>query len=802
MLAISRSRALLCAAFGVAVAVAIVAGSASKENRLETTASDLVSSESSEGESFPPSAVERAPRRLPKGHNDGLVLVRHARSSKFNDQDEHEANERPFIRLATAVAEPLDDASDDDSSVRRPQKLPPPIEDEEPAPRRGRLEDLVEGYRERVRSQNVHTITDQDEDPAPSYEPLPSSRPAPTSRTAAPRSVKGSRPITFHKDDEDRLTIVLKDTPIRDVLEMFSQQGNLNILASPTVNGNVSASLQGVELEEGLAAILKSAGLAARQEGAFLYVGSPDDFEQLDESQDILSTRVYQPNYVKAAELQSLITSLLSQKVGKATITKAADIDIPSDQIKTGGDSHAGQDCLLVRDYESVLCEIDQIVAEVDRKPRQVEIESTILSVKLDDTHKLGVNFQALRDVGTLRLASGTPAAGLDTVSFADGGLKIGYLDSSLGGLIEALESIGETNVIASPRLMCLNKQRAEIQIGERLGFVSTTVTETSSTQSIQFLDVGTLLRLRPFISSDGTIRMELHPELSTGQVRIQGNLTLPNKAVTQVTTNVMCRDGNTVILGGLMREDLGTNTKQLPLLGDIPYVGGLFRQRTTTVSKSELLIVVTPRLVQEECATEEGVAREQEFRRRQGVYFDKLDWTQRRVLSQKWLRKARAAWAAGDCESAMKHVNAAIHHDSMNREAANLRAEIADAAYPHESQHAYLHQGLLGHGVDHTGSQPWKDQYHGTFEGSLHNNADDPGVPTLRFTPVRPRPNRGFDTGTPAEPPRTPAEPLPPREFPSTSRRAVPAPNAPATNAPGTSAPGTSAPAPGIPLR
>jgi type IV pilus assembly protein PilQ len=783
MLAISRSRALLCAAFGVAVAVAIVAGSARKENRPETTDSDITERNPSDVAS---SAAARAPRRLPQGHSDDLAMVGSPRSNKanrrsdspFEDSNNLGASEYKRIQLAT-LAEPIDEESDEDtSSQRRPQKLPAPTEDEELAPRRGRLEELVEGYRERVRSQNVHTITDDDESAPPAYEAAPNSQAASPSRSTTPKAVKGTRPITFRKDDQDRLTIVLKETPIRDALDLFSQQGNLNILASTAVTGNVSASLQGVELEEGLAAILKSAGLVARQEGSFLYVGTPDDFEQLDESQDIVSTRVYQPNYVKAAELQNLITSLLSEKIGRATVTRAADIDIPSDQVKTGGDSNAGQDCLLVRDYETVLCEIDQIISEVDRKPRQVEIEATILSVKLDDTHKLGINFQALRDVGAIRLATGSPPTALNSVAFGDGGLKIAYLDSTLGGLVEALESIGETNVIASPRLMCLNKQRAEIQIGERLGFVSTTVTETSSTQSIQFLDVGTLLRLRPFIASDGTIRMELHPELSTGQVRIQGNLTLPNKAVTQVTTNVMCRDGNTIVLGGLMREDLGTNTKQLPLLGDIPYVGGLFRQRTTTVSKSELLIVVTPRLVQDECAAQEGVALEHEFRRRQGTYFDKLDWTQRRVLGQKWLRKARAAWAAGDGESAMKHVNAALHHDPMNREASNLRAEIAEIDYPHETQHAYLHQGLLGHGEDHTGSQPWKDQFHGSFDGSMPGGVDDPGVPTLRFTPVRPRPNRGFDTGIPSEP-------LPPMEYPSTSRRSAPPRNTPAPGVP-----------------
>ena len=105
--------------------------------------------------------------------------------------------------------------------------------------------------------------------------------------------------------------------------------------------------------------------------------------------------------------------------------------------------------------------------------------------------------------------------------------------------------------------MLCLNKQRAEILIGAQKGYVSTTVTENASTQSIEFLEVGTQLRIRPYIFSDGTIRLEVHPELSTGDVRVVEGFTLPDKEVTQVTTNIMCRDGSTVIIGGLISSTL-----------------------------------------------------------------------------------------------------------------------------------------------------------------------------------------------------------------------------------------------------
>jgi type II secretory pathway component GspD/PulD (secretin) len=207
-----------------------------------------------------------------------------------------------------------------------------------------------------------------------------------------------------------------------------------------------------------------------------------------------------------------------------------------------------------------------------------------ILSVKLSDQYKMGVNFEALLDQGQIRLLSGKPLAALGLINPAEGGLKFGYLDQNIGVFIDALETIGDTNVIAAPRLTCLNKQRAEIQIGEELGYVSTTVTENSATQTVNFLDVGTLLRFRPYVGNDGMIRLEVHPELSTGNVVVEQGMSLPNKAVTQVTTNVMCPDGCTVVIGGLIREDLTTNTTQIPLLGNLPWVGPAFRQKTENV--------------------------------------------------------------------------------------------------------------------------------------------------------------------------------------------------------------------------
>ncbi len=347
-------------------------------------------------------------------------------------------------------------------------------------------------------------------------------------------------------EGDDHLTIHIQDTDLHEVLDMLSEQGGLNILASNAVQGKVSASLTNVDIDTALKAILKSTGFTARHEGNFIYVGTAKDFQNMTQAADRMGSRVYRLNYVKASEFQMLIAPLLTPGgIGAMSVSPPSQIGIPADVANTGGDTFGGNETVLVRDYEGVLAQIDQVFEEVDVRPMQVAIEAMILSVELDDKNSFGVNWQFLRNEQNIAMAAGTPAAALGDVSFTTGGLQFGFLDSSLGSFVNALETIGDTNVIATPRLTCLNKHRAEILIGTQQGYVnSTSQNLTSTTQAVAFLETGTQLRLRPFISTDGMIRMEIHPESSTGTVNLVGGFTLPNKDVTQVTTNVMVPDG------------------------------------------------------------------------------------------------------------------------------------------------------------------------------------------------------------------------------------------------------------------
>jgi len=258
-----------------------------------------------------------------------------------------------------------------------------------------------------------------------------------------------------------------------------------------------------------------------------------------------------------------------------------------------------------------------------------VLIEAVILYVTHNNACDLGVNFGVIDragnvlgvfgDAATLNAASGfsplgvltsglirggvpatagassggsTGASGPTNTGFAtdDQAFKFGNSSQNTTSFVHALQTIGKVEVLATPRLLILNKQLAELQLGDRLGYSTLSQSIVSTTQQISFMNVGTLLRVRPFISSDGMVRMEVHPERSTGAI-ING---IPQASTAEVTTNVMVPDGATLIIGGLLDKQVELNQNGIPWLSTVPVIGAFFRDRTTKVTKKELLVLLT----------------------------------------------------------------------------------------------------------------------------------------------------------------------------------------------------------------
>ncbi len=447
--------------------------------------------------------------------------------------------------------------------------------------------------------------------------------PLPQGVPAEPRSA-GAKPATA-PSDEPLITLRVDNLNVGKVMEMISRQAKiLNILVSPEVGGKITVDLRNKTVDETLRIIAKQCRLTVIREGDVIYISTLEESRKIAE--DDLPVRVYHLNYVKSKDIETMVRPLLSNK-GKLTSSPESDTGLASDashagdkatEVKAGGDSMAGGDIVIVQDYAEVLIMVDRVIAQIDVQPIQVLIEVVIVSVKLNKGMELGVNFALLDGAGQALGVAGSGAAinaaagflpasvlsatkpgyvkgtPLEGFAKAEPGLKFGFVDKSTTGFLKFLETMGEIKVLACPRLLVLNKQRAEIHLGKRLGYKTSTQTQTSTVEKVEFQDIGTQLRLRPFVSSDGMIRLEIRPERSSGEVDKDG---IPQVDATQVTTNMMVPDGATIVIGGLIESDVAHSWAGFPLLSRLPVLGYLFRETDDKTIKRELVVIITPHI-------------------------------------------------------------------------------------------------------------------------------------------------------------------------------------------------------------
>lgn len=491
------------------------------------------------------------------------------------------------------------------------------------------------------------------------------------SKTRTPASPTRSNNAKVREGSEPQDAMHLDDVDVRKVLEILSREHGINILVSPMVNGRVTANLAGLSFDETLDAVLKSCNLVAQRENGVIYVYTAQEVASNNgNGNDAIGIRVYQLNYIRSTDLQGMIKPFLSA-AGKMTSSPPSQVGIrqlvaPStggaaggsgggasgggggaggggggggaSQSVTGGDSMAIGETVVIQDRESILVTLDQIILKLDVQPPQVLIEAVILSTTLNKDLELGVNFGVVDSAGQVLSVLGNGAAlnaataflpqsvlqaGAGSVAGSGGatapglgaaspfntnehGIKFGFVDRNVTGFIRALEAVGNVEVLATPRLLVLNKQPAELLLGQRLGYAVASQSLVSTVQNVQFLNVGTLLRVRPSISSDGMVRMEIHPERSTGSV----TNSIPSMTTSEVTTNILVPDGATVVIGGLMDNEDNQQHFGIPVLGRMPLIGPLFRERIRTQLKKELIVLLTVQICNPRPALVEGLAK------------------------------------------------------------------------------------------------------------------------------------------------------------------------------------------------
>ncbi len=435
--------------------------------------------------------------------------------------------------------------------------------------------------------------------------------------TAKAESVDGSTVVV---KGQDRVEMHVADVPLSTILRMLSAQSKRNIIAGPQVKGTVTADLYDVSFDEALDAILRTNNCAYEERGRFIYVYTLGELAKMraEEVEEPFVARLFRLNYVTPKDLQSLIQPLLS-KEGKMSMTPDAATGLDTSATEAGGNTHSGPDTLMIYDRASVIAEVEKVIREFDVRPRQVLIEATILRADLGEDNALGIDFNMVSGVDFEMLASQStgvtdittgrvPQPELNNTNTALrtdfngnvplGGLSFGVIKDQIAVFLRALEAVTDTTVLANPKILALNKQRGLVIVGRRDGYLTTTVTETTAIQTVEFLETGTQLVFRPFIGDDGYVRMEIHPEDSTGELN-ESNL--PFETTTEVTSNILIRDGHTILIGGLFREATTAVRSQVPIMGNIPGVGALFRSTNDNTTREEVIILMTVHVIKDE---------------------------------------------------------------------------------------------------------------------------------------------------------------------------------------------------------
>jgi type IV pilus assembly protein PilQ len=508
-------------------------------------------------------------------------------------------------------------------------------------------------------------------------------------------------------DEFGAFEIAVEDVPLPQVLNMLAIQSRRNIIMSKRVGSvSISANLFDVTFYEALDSILHIASLCYDEQGNFIYVMTCEEKLQRERAGRKIADRVYYLDHISPADAESLAKPLLSSE---GTMSKLGDAQNGFAPGKTdaGSDDWAHEPVLVVRDYTDNLDAINALLKDVDTPPKQVMVESTILVTKSEGDYAWGMdvsvllkaNFQQLinplNPVGWLQndnpAVAGAQAPTNNAIGIQStvgntqgaGGFKFGILNDNVGVFLRLLDDVSDTMILARPKILALNRQRAQVLVGERIAYLSTTQTETATTQSVQFLDTGINLILRPFISRDNSIRMELYPSVSEYKLRTIGDgatlgfTTVPDEITNEITTNVRVRDGETVILGGLFKDKAVTSRKSVPGLGDVPVLGAAFQGQDDKVERQEIIFLVTPTVVQEEVMDNASrEANELVSDISVGVREGLLPWA-REKMAANYNHDAHAALSTGDTDRAISFINRSLRNDPNQPAMVKMRTEI-----------------------------------------------------------------------------------------------------------------------------
>ena len=396
-----------------------------------------------------------------------------------------------------------------------------------------------------------------------------------------------------------KVTLEFADADVRKIFQLLSEVSNKNFVLGDDVTGTISIKLVNVPWDQALDIILDTKGLDKREEGNIIIIKGKGKFKsQADEDLEIkkallrsieLKTEIFNINY---ADVTSIVTQLNSLKTDRGSILQ----DTRTNKV-------------IVKDIPQVIDDMRKMINQLDVPEKQVMIEARIVEATSTFTRSLGVNwglhyrdgsasFMGINQLDTSfggQASNAAPTSGVSGNSGGAMGISFGTLTSniSLDLRLNAAASAGLIKIVSTPKVATLNNKTAKIAQGQQIPYTSA----TSDKVETKFVEAALSLEVTPHINANGTIGMKIDAKNdSVGQVT--GGSTAPAINKKQATTEMLLRDGETTVIGGIYVDSDNESDDGIPYLMDIPFLGKLFKSNTKTKIKNELLIFITPRIL------------------------------------------------------------------------------------------------------------------------------------------------------------------------------------------------------------
>lgn len=435
----------------------------------------------------------------------------------------------------------------------------------------------------------------------------------------------------------NKISLDFQDIEVRRVLQLLADFTGINMVAADTVQGNITLRLKDVPWDQALDIVLKTKNLDKRRNGNVIWIAPVSELIKAEEeeakaiAQSVklapLQTEYIRLSYAKAADIEKLITQGKNSSNNNNSSGMANNDTLVDGLLSPRGtlSTDPRTNTVIINDTSQKIDQIRKMVDLLDVSVKQVMIEARIVSASTDFSKEMGVKWGVLSQgitnnrnllVGgsdttlwnlrepdddgkytierpdNLNVDLGAVTPGASRIAFG----LISLSDFMLDLELSAVQADGYGEVISTPKVMTADKQSAKIEAGTQIPYASSSGAGATAVPKTEFINATLSLDVTPSITPEGKVMMKLNiTKDSPGPATPTGQLTINKNAI---DTNVLVDNGETVVLGGIFEETSNNSQTKVPFLGDLPYVGKLFRRDSKTENKRELLIFVTPRIV------------------------------------------------------------------------------------------------------------------------------------------------------------------------------------------------------------